>query len=106
MVAFDDSDCHVTKKSEDIRGIRRWGSFTITRKKSLKTTMLNCYCPVVSDSPGSDYSQQLIYMSKKKDKIPNDILCPRKLFGHDLKEVIYETMNLEYQLIVCGDVNF
>ena len=105
MVAFDDIAFHITSQSEDDRNLGRWSMITITGKNGLKTTIITCYCPVASISPGSAYAQHLNYIAENKNIIPDDINCPRQLFGNDLRKVIRKQMDKGEQLIVCGDFN-
>ena len=93
MVGFDDFAFHITAQEEDDRLLGRWSIITITGKNQLTTTIITCYCPVVSESTGSAYAQQLTYMSENKDKIPESINCPRQLFGHDLRKTIEKYAN-------------
>ena len=37
--------------------------------------------------------------------IPNNIICPRILFGHDLRKAIEKYISQGHQMIVCGDFN-
>ena len=57
------------------------------RKKYVKINLVTCYCPVRGTYPGSLYSQHLLRMSNNKD-IPENIVCPRQLFEHNLKIMI------------------
>ena len=49
MVAFDDLAYHITSQSEDEKLFDRWPIVTITGKNDLTTTLIICYCTVVSD---------------------------------------------------------
>ena len=44
-------------------------------------------------------------MSENKDKIPARIICPRQMFGYELKAAIDKEINLGHQVVVCGDFN-
>ena len=105
MLAFQNLVFNISHQGSDSRKLGRWSYFSITGKNKLTTTFLTCYCPVVSSSPGSFYSQNLVYMAENKNKIPHGIACPRQLYGYDLKQLIDEKTNLGHQLIVCGDFN-
>ena len=105
MIGFDELAFRISMQEEDDRGLGRWSIITLTGKNGLKTTFLTCYCPVVSASPGSAYAQQLTYMAENKEKVPENIKCPRQLFGHDLKITIGKYANMGNQMIVCGDFN-
>ena len=37
--------------------------------------------------------------------MPNNIVCPRQLYGHDLKMLIDEKMRMGHQILICGDFN-
>ena len=69
------------------------------------TTIITCYCPVKSSSPGSAYSQHLTYMAENSNDIPCDVKCPRQLFGYDLRSLIQSKTDEGHQVIVCGDFN-
>ena len=88
MVAFDELKFHITSQGADDRRLGRWSYMTITGKNAIKTTLITCYCPVISNSPGSAYSQHLIYMAEIANKLPEGITCPRKLYGYDLNKFI------------------
>ena len=105
MIGFDDLAFRISEQEEDDRGLGRWSIITITGKNGLKTTFITCYCPVVSASPGSAYAQQLVYMAEQKGCIPDNIVCPRQMFGYDLRRTIGKYSNIGNQLIVCGDFN-
>ena len=83
MVAFDEVMFHITEQGSDNRHLDRWSYMTITGKNAVKTTLVTCYCPVISSSPGSVYSQHFIYMAENTNLIPEGIVCPRQLYGHD-----------------------
>ena len=83
----------------------RWSFFTITGKNNLKTTIVTCYCPCKGTSTGSVYSQQLLYMAEKKSAYPDHIICPRQLFGYDLRRLLESLTANGHQLIVCEDFN-
>ena len=51
------------------------------------------------------YSQHLVYMAENSGDIPNNIVCPRQLFGHNLKSFIDEKIEAGYDMIMCGDFN-
>ena len=44
-------------------------------------------------------------MAENRNHMPENIICPRKLFGYDLKELISKKTALGHQIIVCGDFN-
>ena len=98
MIVFDDLACQIIKQGEDERCLRRWNNITLTGKK-IKANILTCYCPVLSSFTGSAYSQQLIYMAENNGTFPANIVCPRKLFRHDLKVINDEYMTLSHQLL-------
>ncbi len=60
----------------------------------LKPTFITCYCPVVSGTPGSAYAQHLIYMAENKESVPDNIVCPRQLFGYDLRRITGKYSNI------------
>ena len=47
---------------------------------------------------------QISELAKNKDKIPENITCPRQLFGHDLSELITAKQDT-HQIILAGDFN-
>ena len=105
MVAFDDLVFNISDQGADSRKLGRWSYITITGKNEVKTTFITCYCPVISNSPGAVYSQHLIYMAENKNKIPDGIICPRQLYGHDLQIFLQTKSDLGHQLMVMGDFN-
>ena len=88
MVAFNNLVFNISDQGYDSRKLGRWSYFTITGKNDIITTFITCYCPVRSPSPGSNYGQQLVYMDENKDDIPENIVCPRELYGIDHKKLI------------------
>ena len=68
----------------DPRNLGRWSYMTIDGKNDLSTTLITCYCPVKGTCTGSAYVQQLKYMADHRAELPEDMNCPRQLFGHDL----------------------
>ena len=68
-------------------------------------TIITCYCPCVGESPGSAYSQQLIYMADSKSIMPYNITCSKQLYGHDLKILTEDFLRKGHQLLVCDDFN-
>ena len=44
-------------------------------------------------------------MGEQNGNIPDNIVCPRQLFGYDLRNTIGKYANIGNQLIVCGDFN-
>ena len=105
MVSFNDIVFRISKQGADDRNLGRWSYVTITGKNAITSTIITCYCPVISSSPGSVYSQHLLYMSENKSKIPTNIICPRQLFGHDLKEMINKYTAAGHNVILQGDFN-
>ena len=105
MIAFDEVHFHVTEQGEDDRRLGRWSYMTITGKNAVKTTLVTCYCPVISSSPGSVYSQHLNYMSENANKIPEGIICPRQLYGYDLKRFLSTKSDAGNKILVLGDLN-
>ena len=63
------------------------------------------YSPVISSSPGSCYSQHLLYMSENNQYIPQNITRPHQLFGHDLGILITELTTAGHYVMVQGDFN-
>ena len=105
MIAFDDIVFNISDQGQDHRKLGRWSFVTITGKNNLVTTFVTCYCPVLSHSPGSFYSQNLIYMAENHADMPENITCPRQLYGHDLKILLENKAALGHQLVVSGDFN-
>ena len=105
MIGYDDLAFRISNQEEDSRNLGRWSILTLTGKNGLKTTFITCYCPVVSGSTGSAYAQHLIYMAENKESVPDNIVCPRQLFGYDLRKAITKYTNMGNQMIVCGDFN-
>ena len=104
IAAFGDLVYRISDQGTDERNLGRWGYITITGKNNVTTSIFTCYCPCRGKSPGSAYSQQLIYMAENKDQLP-DTNCPRQLFGMDLKEVIGKKIEQGHQIILMGDFN-
>ena len=105
MIAFDDLVFNISDQGQDHRKLGRWSYITITGKNNLVTTFVTCYCPVLSHSPGSFYSQNLIYMAENHEVMPENITFPRQLYGHDLKDLLETKAALGHQLVVSGDFN-
>ena len=80
MIVFDSLAFRITNQLADNRELGRWSKYKITGKSGLHTSIINCYCSVISKLPGSLYSQHLVYMSDNKDKIPACIVCQRHFF--------------------------
>ena len=104
-IAFDNVVFKITKQDSDIRGIGRWSYLTLTGNNMLNTTILSCYYPVIGSSPGSVYSQHLVYMSKNRTSIPAGMTCPRQLLGHDLKSEIDKLIVDGHQVIIAENFN-
>ena len=102
MVVF-----RISKQGNDTsRNLGRWTWMTLAGKNDLKTTLINCYCPCQnSGQSGLAYSQHLVYMASNPDKFPDDITCPRDLFGHDLKALVESLQEEGHQVIINGDFN-
>ena len=105
MIAFDDLVFSMSDQGADCRNLGRWSFITIYGKNAVKTTFITCYCPVVSSSPGSFYSQNLTYMAEHKNKYPGNITCPRQLYGYDLNFLIEQKSNAGHKIMVLGDFN-
>ena len=103
-LAFDELVPRICEQGEDFRRLGRWSYITIAGKNNIKTTIFTCYCPCFGKSPGSTYSQHLIYLAEHKSTNFTST-CPRQLFGMDLKNVIEEKISEGHQLIVKGDFN-
>ena len=95
----------ISSQGSDSRRLGRWSTMTTTGKNELHTTIITCYCPVKGTCTGSAYVQHLKYMADHRNEPPDDMDCPRQLFGHDLKEYIYSLQNSGHQIIVMGDFN-
>jgi hypothetical protein len=78
---------------------------TIEGKNQLLTTFITCYCPVLGTGAMSAYSQHLQYIATHQEDIPDNIVCPRQLFGHDLASLITNFQNANHQIILLGDFN-
>jgi len=104
MMAFGDLVFGISNQDSDFRKLGRWSTITITGKNMIKTTIFTCYCPCRGKSPGSTFSQHLVYMAEHKTELP-DTACPRQLFGIDLKTAIEDKLDLGHQIIVMGDFN-
>ena len=104
-IAFGDMVYRIFKQGQDDRNLGRWSYITIQGKNNLLTTIINCYCPVMGTGALSAYSQHLQYMSSYSENIPDTIKCPRKLFGHDLIELIISLQSENHQILLMGDFN-
>ena len=105
MIAFNNLVHNTSGQGYDSRRLGRWSFISITGKNGFITTFITCYCPVISTSPGSAYSQHLVYMAENEGEIPSSIKCPRQLFGQDLREFINEKITHGHQLVISGDFN-
>ena len=103
-MAFDELVPRICDQGEDFRRLGRWNYITLAGKNNIKTTIFTCYCPCHGKSPGSTYSQHLVYLSEHLSS-NNSTKCPRQLFGQDLKAAIEEKTTADHQLIVMGDFN-
>ena len=103
-IAFDDLVPRICDQGEDFRKLGRWNYITIAGKNNIRTSIFTCYCPCHGKSPGSTYSQHLTYMSENvASNLPT--ICPRQLFGIDLKSAIEEKVRDGHQMIIMGDFN-
>ena len=68
MVTFNDLVFNISGQGTDDRSLSIWSYMTITGKNDVTSTFITCYCPVASTSPGSAYSQHLIYIAENKGK--------------------------------------
>ena len=105
MLECNDVVFHICEQGIDKRKLGRWSFITLNGKNQVKTTFVTVYCPVISNSPGSCYSQQLLYMAEHMDDVPPGLKCPRQLFGCDLQVFLREKSDLGHHLVVCGDFN-
>ena len=105
MIGFDEIVFKISNQGNDTSKLGRWSWATLTGKNNAKSTIITCYCSCKGTSPESLYFQHLVYMADSKSILPNNMACPRQLFGHDLKLFIEKKMETGHQLIVCGDFN-
>ena len=70
MVTFNGMVFHICKQGADSRKLGRWSFSTTNGKNGVETTFITVYYLVVSNSPGSSYSQQSLYMAEHQDKVP------------------------------------
>jgi len=112
MMAFDEVSHRISDRGQDDRGLGRWSSMELNGIGGMKTTIITAYCPVNSPGLGGCYTQQLTYMSMHRSEpeltnhhIPDDINCPRQLFGYDLRKFIERLLEQGNQIIVMGDFN-
>ena len=78
-IAFNDFLFRISDQGVDERKLVRWNILTITGKNNLQISNFTCYCPCTGMSPGTAYSQHLVYMARNKDTI-RDTNYPRQLF--------------------------
>lgn len=104
-MAMGELTFRICAKGQDARNLGRWSTTTVRGKNELKTTIITCYCPVFGRGPLSSYSQHLKYMADNPDLIPDDITCPRNLFGFDLKSLVTSLQQEDHQIILMGDFN-
>ena len=104
-IALGEAVFRVSGQHSDDRRLGRWSWFVLTGKNQLKTAIITCYCPVISHSPGSAYSQQLAYMASYPELIPPDYVCPRQLYGYDLRQLVLSLQDSDHQVILGGDFN-
>lgn len=104
MMSFDDIAFRITKQGSDNRNLGRWIWVTLTDKYNSNTTIVTCYCPCKGRSMGSVYSQQLIYMTDNRADLLNNLICPRKLYGLNLRLLIEKT-RLRHHMLICGEFN-
>ena len=85
IVVFQGVVFRTTGQGQDEVKLEGWANIAITYKNGITTTIITCYCPPRGIPPGIIYSQHLLYISGNNN-IPENIVCLRQLFGHDLKE--------------------
>jgi len=112
-MAFDEFSHRISNRGQDGRGLGRWSWMELGGIGGLKTTIITAYCPVnTSSGLGGCYSQHLTYMSQHRDElessihfIPENVACPRQLFGHDLQHFVEDRVNNGHQILLMGDFN-
>ena len=112
LMAFDEVSHWISDRGQDARGLGRWSSMELNGIGGLETTIITAYCPVNSPGLGGCYTQHLTYMNMHRSEpelsnhfIPENIQCPRQLFGYDLRKFIEQQLELGHQIIVMGDFN-
>ena len=111
-MCFNELAHRVSGRGQDNRNLGRWSWIELNGVGECSTTIITAYCPVISPSPGSCYSQHLTYMSIHANKAdtdhhyyPPEITCPRQLFGYDLKRFVDQKRLEGHQVILMGDFN-
>ena len=100
---FNENIFHTQNKGADNRGWGRWNWVDLQGKNNLNTTIISAYCPCISNSPSSVWSQHLLAMNDSDLIAPTP--SPRMLFWSDLSMLIKEKQNENKAIILMGDFN-
>ena len=76
MSGFDNLVFRIGNKETDSRKLGRWSIITIAGKNLFKTAIITFSSPARGNLTGSEYSWHLVYLSNKRDGIPEYIVCP------------------------------
>ena len=100
---FNDNIFHTQEKGTDHRGWGRWNWVELQGKNNMNTTIISAYCPCISNSPKSVWSQHLYAMNDIDLEEPD--INPRQLFWSDLSNLIKEKQADGKPIILMGDFN-
>jgi len=89
---FNELSYRISARGCDDWNLGHWSWSELNGIGNHPTLIVTVYCPVVSSSPSSCYSQHLTYMAMNSSlpdtdplHTPGNITCPRQLFGYDHK---------------------
>ena len=100
---FNENIFHTQDKGMDHRGWGRWNWVELQGKNNMNTTIISAYCPCISDSPNSVWSQHLYGMNDMDLEDPD--INPRQLFWSDLSKLLKDKQKDGKAIILMGDFN-
>ena len=100
---FNENIFHAQDKGMDHRGWGRWNWVELQGKNNMTTTIISAYCPCISDSPNSVWSQHLYGMNDMDLEDPDT--NPRQLFWSDLSKLLKDKQKDGKAIILMGDFN-
>ena len=53
---FNETVFRISQQGQDKRHLGRWSYIDLQEKNNFRTTIITCYCPVISSGPSSCYS--------------------------------------------------
>ena len=102
---FENTVRHKQTHGVDERRLGRWTWTTLGGKDNQNTVIISAYCPCPSTGELSVWTQHLTAMLEWKAELPQEVDTPRKLFWHDLSELVTKFNEEGYNIILAGDYN-